>query len=350
MQRFVKKNKGYLRAFVIAWSAVILVQFVVLYFIYGIEFYAAAADALVFNLLFALAGYMLWFVVRYNLKEKTSFIDLFTQHFFAAVIIVGSWFFVSQYILLQIFSDDQDYTVFLTESVPLRIITGVFYYVMYVLIYYLIIYYEDLQERLQREAEWQKLVKEAELAALKSQINPHFLFNSLNSISSLTITEPDKAREMVIRLSDFLRYSLSGGENAMTTFEKEFENVKRYLEIEKVRFGNRLEFVHQVDENCKRTMLPSLILQPLVENAIKHGVYHSSETVKILLECTQAGDFTLIKIVNDFDPDAVVKKGEGIGLKNIKSRLKLTYQRQDLLKIEKGERVFTALLKIPQEY
>jgi sensor histidine kinase YesM len=183
VENSVKQPKGYVRAFVIAWSAVITVQFVVLYFIYGIDFYAAWADAVVFNLSFALAGYVLWFVVRYNLKEKTAFMDLFSQHFFAAVVIVGAWFFISQYILLRIFDGNPDYVSFLSQSVPLRIITGVFYYVVYVLIYYLILYYEDLQERLQREAEWQRLVKEAELAALKSQINPHFLFNSLNSIS-----------------------------------------------------------------------------------------------------------------------------------------------------------------------
>lgn len=215
--------------------------------------------------------------------------------------------------------------------------------------YYVMLYYEDLQDKLKVESDLQNLVKEAELTALKSQINPHFLFNSLNSISSLTITNPDKAQEMVIKLSDFLRYSLSHDKNEKTSLEAEIDNLNRYLDIEKVRFGKRLNFVSDVSEKCSDMRIPNMILQPLIENSIKHGVYNSSEEVLVKLKCGISEDYVFVEISNDYDPEAVKKVGQGIGLSNIKKRLQLIYQRQDLLEIKAEKLTFTAKLKFPKE-
>jgi len=209
------------------------------------------------------------------------------------------------------------------------------------------LYYEDLQEKLKVESELQNLVKEAELTALKSQINPHFLFNSLNSISSLTITNPDDAQEMVIKLSDFLRYSLSHDKNEKTSLEDEINNLNRYLDIEKVRFGKRLNFVSHVSGDCLSINIPNMILQPLIENSIKHGVYNSSEEVLVVLKCALIGDYVQVEISNDYDPEAVKKKGKGIGLSNIKKRLQLLYKRQDLLELKAEKLTFTAKLRFP---
>ena len=339
------KNIVYLKSFVVAWLVVIIIQSLLLHFYFEIEWLISVTDAVVFNVIFAFAGYLLWFVVRYNLKEKASLIDKISQHFITAIIMVAAWFALSHYTLKGLFPNNKPYLDFLDGSIALRIITGFFYYVVYVLIYYLIIYYEDLQEKLKRETELQNLVREAELDALKSQINPHFLFNSLNSISSLTITAPDKAQEMIIKLSDFLRYSLSGDRKSLTSLKNEFENINRYLDIEKIRFGSRLHFSSHMDKGCQAIKVPSLILQPLIENAIKHGVYNSSEEVKIRFECKKYDGYVVIKISNDYDEKAVKKKGEGIGLKNIKNRLKLIYQRRDLLKTYAENGVFVAELK-----
>jgi sensor histidine kinase YesM len=342
-----EKNNNYLKFFITVWLTITVIHALVLYFIYDISLKTSVADSFVFNVTFALAGYTLWFVIRYNIKDKSSFTDIISQLFIVAVVIVSAWFAISYYTLTGFFPDDDFYVKFLKNSIPLRIITGFFYFIVYVLIYYLILYYEDLQEKLKRETELQNLIKEAELDALKSQINPHFLFNSLNSISSLTITSPEKAREMVIKLSDFLRYSLSGDRKSITTLKNEFVNINRYLDIEKVRFGKRLKFVAVIKDNCLDTKVPSLILQPLVENSIKHGVYNSSEEVIIKISCKKDEDYTIIVITNNFDPEEVKRKGEGIGLKNIKNRLRLIYQRQDLLKTETENDIFKATLKIP---
>ena len=345
----VLSKKNYFTTYVLVWTIIIIVHAALLYFLYGTALKVSIADAVVFNLLFALAGYTLWFVIRYNLKEKPSGLDLLFQHFMVAAIFITAWFSISYFTLISLFPKNQDYLLFLKESIPWRIITGLFYYIVFVLIYYVILYYEDVQEKLQRENELQNLVKEAELDALKSQINPHFLFNSLNSVSSLTLASPEKAQEMVIKLSDFLRYSLSSDRKSVTSMENEFENISRYLDIEKVRFGKRLKFISDVPQNCKHINIPSLILQPLIENAIKHGVYNSSEEVTIHLSCNKGDDFAIITITNDFDPQAIRKKGEGIGLKNIRNRLKLIYQRNDLLSTKADGNIFKATLKLPLE-
>lgn len=343
----VLSKKNYLAAYLSAWVAIVAIHTALLFFLYDLSFRESLTDATVFNLYFAIAGYTLWFVIRYNLKGKPSGLDLIFQHLMVAGFFIVAWFFISYFTLTNIFSSKPAYLQFLKGSIPWRIITGLFYYIVFVLIYYVILYYEDVQERLKNENELKNLVKEAELDALKSQINPHFLFNSLNSVSSLTLSSPGKAQEMVIKLSDFLRFSLSSDRRSITTLENEFGNIKRYLDIEKVRFGKRLKFVSTIPEECMQTEVPSLILQPLIENAIKHGVYNSSEEVTIKLSCKTNNDFLFIEITNDYDPKAIRKKGEGIGLKNIRSRLKLIYQREDLLVTDADGKIYKATLKLP---
>ncbi len=343
----VLSKKYYLTSYFVIWLAIIVIHAALLFFLYDISLTESITDSIVFNLFFAIAGYTLWFVIKYNLKDKPTGIDLFFQHLMVAAVIITIWYLVSYYTLSGFFHGDADYLLFLKESTPWRIITGLFYYIVYVLIYYLILYYEDLQQKLKREGELKTLVKEAELDALKSQINPHFLFNSLNSVSSLTLSKPDKAQEMVIKLSDFLRYSLSSDRKSTTTLKKEFENIKRYLDIEKVRFGERLNFAPNIPDECLSAEVPGLILQPLMENAIKHGVYNSTEEVKIVLSCEKNEDFITITISNKYDPSAIRKKGEGIGLKNIKTRLLIIYHRNDLLQTGSDGKTFVAKLKIP---
>jgi LytS/YehU family sensor histidine kinase len=192
-------------------------------------------------------------------------------------------------------------------------------------------------------------VKEAEIDRLKAQINPHFLFNSLNSVSSLITSQPEQAREMIVRLSGFLRYSLENRHNNLTSLRAELENIRYYLEIEKVRFGARLQFDFAVPEECLEMTIPHMILQPLVENSIKHGVYESTEPVRIELRaaCGNRENLT-VEISNDFDPEAPPRKGKGIGLINTRNRLYLAYNCENCLSVERTENRFTIKLSIPQ--
>ncbi|MCF6170192.1 MAG: histidine kinase [Bacteroidales bacterium] len=344
----ITKNRNYLVTFLIVWLVIFAIHTFILNFFYGIESVLSLADSAVFNFIIALVGFNLWYVIRFNLRETPSAFDLIVNHLVIALIIIALWITASYFFLANLFGDNTSYLQFLNDSLPWRVVTGMFYYLFFILFYYIILYYEDLQEKLKVESELQNLVKEAELNALKSQINPHFLFNSLNSISSLTMTKPDKAQEMVIQLSDFLRYSLSHDKNEKTSLEQEFSNMERYLAIEKIRFGKRLNFVSSIEEGCLSVEIPNMILQPLLENAIKHGVYNSTEEVLVELKCKEQNGFIVLEVCNDYDPEAVKKKGQGIGLENIRKRLQLIYQRQDLLEIQAEKMVFKATLRIPK--
>ncbi|MFZ4462864.1 MAG: sensor histidine kinase [Bacteroidales bacterium] len=344
------KNRNYLIIYLVVWTAIMLIQTAILNYYQDIDLYASVTDAVVFNALFALIGFNLWYVLRYNVKDKQRIFDLITNHLLASIITVALWLSLGYFIVASLEDSNTTYLNFLNDSLPIRAVIGSFFYLIFVMMYYMVLYYEDLQLKLKNEAQLNHLVKEAELNALKSQINPHFLFNSLNSISSLTMTSPEKAQEMVIKLSDFLRYSLSHDKNETTTLRRELENTERYLDIEKVRFGRRLRYQSNVPVSCLDARLPNMILQPLFENAIKHGVYNSTEEVLVELRCVPNDDFLELHITNDFDPEATRPKGEGIGLKNIKNRLEILYKRTDLLEINFGKIEFEVILRIPKNH
>ncbi|MEJ2595505.1 MAG: histidine kinase [bacterium] len=344
----ISKNRTYLMSFFAVWLVIFAAHTFIIYYFYDIPVALSLADSAVFNILFAVIGFNLWYVIRFNLRETPTALDLVINHLIVAIVIIAIWMTLAYFSLLYLYEENTVYIQFLNESLPWRAVTGVFYYLLFILFYYMILYYEDLQDKLKIESELQTLVKEAELNALKSQINPHFLFNSLNSISSLTITDPDKAQEMVIKLSDFLRYSLSHDKNEKASLKQEFENLQRYLDIEKIRFGKRLNFVEKIPENCINFEIPNMILQPLIENSIKHGVYNSTEEVLVELSCRVENGYVIIEITNDYDPDAIKKVGQGIGLSNIRKRLQLIYQRQDLLETIADKMVFRAILRIPK--
>lgn len=343
----ISKNRSYLITFFAVWILIFIIHTFIINFFYDIDGLTSITDSAVFNILFAIIGFNLWYVLRFNLREKQSVFDILINHLIIAVVVISVWIGIAYFSLFYMYADETAYRQFLNESIPWRAVTGVFYYLLFIMFYYMILYYEDLQDKLKIEGELHTLVKEAELSALKSQINPHFLFNSLNSISSLTISQPEKAQEMVIKLSDFLRYSLSHDKDEKTSLKQEFENIQRYLDIEKVRFGHRLNFTWKVPDYCINFEIPNMILQPLIENSIKHGVYHSTEEVLIELSCKRDDGYVTIEIANDYDPEATKKVGHGIGLSNIRKRLQLIYQRQDLLETIADKLVFRAILKLP---
>lgn len=342
----ITNNKKYLLNYAIVWSLIIGSHFSVLHWYYHFSIVISIADSLLFNVFFAFLGISLWNLVRYG-KSNQKFISLFVSHIFSSLLIIGFWL-ISGYLILRYSIADVHYLSFLDSSFPWRIVSGMFYYSLFVLIYYVVVYYQDIQHKTKEEANLKTLIKEVELNALKNQINPHFLFNSLNSVSSLTITSPEKAQEMIIKLSEYLRYSLSNEEQQITTLATELENIKLYLEIEKIRFGERLNFQFNCDDNALRASVPAMILQPLFENAIKHGVYESIETINVVLDVELSENNLALSLKNDFDKDAKKTKGEGIGLKNTKERLFLIYKENNLIKLNKTDNVFTVAIKIPQ--
>jgi LytS/YehU family sensor histidine kinase len=263
------------------------------------------------------------------------------------ILVIVVWISSGFFLMKALFAHNEFVTQSIMLSVPYRITSGILLFILIMMVYYLIVYSRNLKEKIRNEAKLQTLVKEAELNMLKSQINPHFLFNSLNSVSSLTLNDPAGAREMIIKLSEFLRYSLKHTERNRNPLKDEIENIRRYLDIEKVRFGDKLQFNFGCDELSANWLVPNMILQPLFENAVKHGVYESTEPVRIEMNCNADEGFLVIRIRNNFDKDSPGRRGAGIGLKNIRERLKLLYGRDDLLQHSKEDGAFTVKLMIP---
>jgi len=214
----------------------------------------------------------------------------------------------------------RDFTVFF--------IAGVGLYQFSAAVSYLLIAFEKAAAAERRALESQVLARDAEVRALRAQLNPHFLFNSLNSINALVGSDPEAARRMCERLGDFLRQTLSLAGRETVPLADEVRLVERYLAIERVRFGDRLESRIRVAPEVASFPIPPLLLQPLAENAVKHGISERVEGGVIEITATPHGDGLLITVENPYDEDAVSQRGEGVGLENVRQRLRATEARR----------------------
>jgi two-component system, LytTR family, sensor kinase len=306
----------------------------------------AVADGLTYSLVLGILGVAAWYVVRYNDPEKNTVFQIIASHIASALVFTALWM-LSSGLIVKTLLNNYLYNNYLESQIKVRIFAGLILYTLLVSIYYIYVYSQHNLEKQLRETELRDQIRKTQLSALKSQINPHFLFNTLNSIAALTLTNPEKAHGMVIALSDFMRYSLRKQQDDMVTLGVELRNIGLYLQIEKIRFGNKLVYRFDVEEDCINHLIPNLILQPIFENAIKYGVYETSKSVEIILKAKKLADSMEIKVVNDFDPESVPLKGEGVGLTNINDRLSLLYGSNRLLEAESGENQFTVKMIIP---
>jgi LytS/YehU family sensor histidine kinase len=153
---------------------------------------------------------------------------------------------------------------------------------------------------------------------------------------------------MVLQLSEFLRGTIRKDHQQWLSLEEELNYLKMYLEIEKVRFGHRLSVDFELDEDTKSMLLPQLLIQPLLENAIKHGLYGITGEVKITLQSRRESNYLFLKITNPFDPEATSPNGTGFGLSSIERRLFLLFGRKDLLETNAENNTFSVELKVPQ--
>lgn len=207
---------------------------------------------------------------------------------------------------------------------------------------------DDLEEKMTHIADAATLHKEAELFKLRQQLQPHFLYNSLNSINALILILPEKAQEMVGKLSEFLRASVKRDAAAHIPLTEELQYIETYLAIESVRFGDRLHVAYQKQFN-EDAVIPPFILQPILENAIKFGLYGTTGKVEINIDIAQQENLLQIKIENPYTETSKPSAGTGFGIEGIGRRLYLLYGRNDLLHTSQSESVFTTTLKLPQQ-
>lgn len=346
MKHPLTNNYRLLLFYSLFWGVIATINIVLQVLWYNVPLTYSLLDSGTNYVLYPLLGSSIWYSIRYNSLEEVSVGRLILFHFIAASLLCGIWVYISYAIYQPFIYDDN---TFLEDGLPSKIFAGYLLYIIYLVFFYAVNYYQSLKEKIKKEVEYKALIREAELQALKSQINPHFLFNSLNSISSLTVSNPEKAQEMVINLSGFMRYSLMHNEKEMVSFARELDNIKLYLSIEKVRFGKKLNAEFEIDTHCMEAEIPNMILQPLFENAIKYGVYETTEQVTIRTVCECDGNTLKISIVNDYDASTIKKRGEGIGLRNIRKRMEIIYNQPDLIKITDHKTSFEVQLIIPQK-
>jgi signal transduction histidine kinase len=253
----------------------------------------------------------------------------FTIHLLAAIICAGlsvGMAFLSLYIYA-----DPVIVEYLRTMYPQLFQIGITGYIALAGWFYFLQYQKHSREQAVREANLQKLSREAELKALKTQINPHFLFNTLNSLNALVIKDPKKTREIITRLGNMLRYVLEGSESNFVPLRQEIEFVENYLAIEKTRLGEKLKFYVNVDKNLAEVRVPPIILQPLVENAIKHGVTKQTRGGWVRIDVKADKGNLKCQVtdncgkLNPPEKNLNTNTNQGLGLRNIRERLKCIF-------------------------
>ncbi len=225
---------------------------------------------------------------------------------------------------------------------------GVLLFWLSSLLHYLLAAFEQSRRTEARELSLKVLAREAELKALRAQIDPHFLFNGLQSISALTSADPAAARRMCLRLADFFRSSVRLGGEDEIRLEDEMAMVRAYLDIEKVRYGPRLESEVVLEPGCGSCRVPPLILQPLVENAVRHGIRPLVDggVVRVTARCDEAA--VRVRVWNPFDPEAAAQAGTGVGLANVERRLAGRFGREAVARRRRGGGWFEVDLRFPR--
>jgi two-component system sensor histidine kinase AlgZ len=277
-----------------------------------------------------------WYMCRHLPLRTAHPLNLAVQHLGAALLACGIWVKVAGLICSQGLHAHARFQ----EEAPYLVAVGFLLYIVSVALHYMY-----LAQEASHDAELQ--ARDAELRALKAQINPHFLFNSLNSITALTMVDPARAREMCIRLSDFLRNTLGLGERETISWREELALSRTYLDVEQVRFGSRLRVEIDVDEACSDCMVPPLVLQPLIENAVKHGIATMVDGGLIRVEGHVADGLMAVSVENDFDPDSPSPRRHGLGLRNVRSRLATRFGDAASLTAQVENNQFRAEMVVP---
>jgi two-component system, LytTR family, sensor histidine kinase AlgZ len=301
------------------------------------------------SLLYGLMCLSSWYVCR-SFPLKTSNPARIGGVFLAsATISSGLWVLIGE--IFASFLSSYSFAISLSNRSSTQLFlfggAGIGLYLLSVAIHYLVITFEQSKDAEHRTLELKILAQSAELRALRAQINPHFLFNSLNSISALTTKDPPAARSMTLLLADFLRQTLAFGTNDMIPLEKEISLCTKFIDIEQVRFGTRLHLDQQVTDRAGNCLIPPLLLQPLVENAVIHGIAHLVQGGTILIQADAYGDRLRIHVENPCDPDRPRPKKGGLGLENVKRRLQTLSDSEARLDVSEHNSTFVTDLSLP---
>jgi two-component system, LytTR family, sensor kinase len=343
MERATISKKRLSLTLSVAFIVCLFVQVLVLHE-YGISLGQSFADAAISNGLLFIYALLTFYEAKFSstsLKDNTGRIF--------RVITITALIILKEKWLIHFLIRDESYCQFFNQHIYIRICFTALFALLIVTLTWMWYYFSDLQASQLREEKIEKDLKESELNKLRQQLQPHFLFNSLNSISSLVVAEPKQARTMIQNLSDFLRGTIKKEDQQLVALKEELRLLELYLSIEKIRFSHRLKIEIHAPENCMEAKLPPLMLQPLLENSIKFGLYDLTDEVCIVFHASLESGYLKIEIQNPYDTEtAQTRHGEGFGLNAISRRLYLLYGRTDLLQTSGKDGLFSCILLIPQ--
>lgn len=283
--------------------------------------------------------------------DKTSDVKLVLSHISAGLVGAGIWLLAAKVLVIELAQTVtfQGIDKRFSPAIPVLVGTGILLYLLSATSYYAFIAVTASHEAEARAIVAQVLARDAELKALKAQVNPHFLFNSLNSISALTSSDPAKAREMCILLGDFLRRTLGLGAKTAISLEEELSLIHSFIAVEKIRFGARLDMKENVDKGALGCSVPPLLLQPLVENAVVHGVANLVDTGWIRLDVKDIDGRLAVIVENRFDPEAPSRHRNGVGISNVKQRLETRYGKRASMDVSVTGEQFRVAISMPAE-
>jgi len=307
--------------------------------------------ALSLSFVYAFICMTAYFSCRATPLERSSIAKMTATHAMGALVASGIWILVAKFLAYALSKTGSfpNIEAQMSHEIPVLLGSGILFYLLSVDLYYVMMAVEASREAEARALQAGILAREAELKALKAQVNPHFLFNSLNSISALTSSDPAKAREMCILLGDFLRRTLGLGEKSAIPLEEELSLIHSFLAVEKVRFGSRIQMDENIDREAMTVPVPPLLLQPLVENAIVHGIANLIEGGRVCLEITARDGVLSVRVENNFDPDAPPRRKSGVGLANVRQRLAARYGNQASFDVKANGDLFRVAITMPAQ-
>jgi len=345
----ILSSRSSLGVYLVAWVPLALLLWVLLVTQGGLTSLAATALALPLALLYAFICLGAWYVCRAAPLGETSATQLVATHAIAAALSSALWVAAGTGLANALEASNWFASVpaqYVAQR-PLLFSVGLLVFLLAVAGHYLMVAFERSRAAETRALRLQVLAREAELRALRAQIDPHFLFNSLHSISALATIDGERARQMCLLLGDFLRMSLKAGARHSVTLDEELAIVRQYLAIEQVRFGTRLSLTDHLDARAGPCLVPPLILQPLAENAVKHGIAQMVEGGRVDIDARRVGDRVLVQIANPCDNAQPGRRGAGVGLVNVRERLATWYGSEAELKVQTAEGRFTAAVNLP---
>ena len=337
-----------LALYLAAWVPAALLVTIEFLTVGGLPWGDAAAMAVPLCLAYAFVCLAAWYPCQATPLKTSGALRLFSTHGAAALLTAGVWVILASAWAraLRAVGFPAAFDRF-GQQAPALFVTGALLFTLSIFAHYLLISYEAARLSETRSLELNVLARDAQLDALRAQVNPHFLFNSLHSIASLIGSDQAGARRMCVLLADFLRDSVRFGARDEIALAQELSLVRQYLGIEQIRFGARLQVLEEVPAGLNAAMVPPLVLQPLVENAVKHGIAGLIEGGTVAVRARAVDGMLVLTVENPYDVDRSASHSTQVGLQNVRRRLDAQFGPRASVRIDDREGRYQAEIQLP---